>query len=82
MLEQPDAIEAAGDVIRDDHVGGLRAQLVDRLDRRARGLDLQPEAAEELRELADRLGLRMRHQGTKPTSHALHYIRRATNSER
>ena len=47
--------------------GGLRAQLVERLDRRARGLDVQPGRAEQLGELAQRLDLRVSDERAKPT---------------
>ena len=48
---------------------GCAAQLVERLDGRARGLDGEPEAAEQLGELAERLDLRVCHQGAEPAGH-------------
>ncbi len=40
-FEQAHAIERAGHLLRDDHVRGMRAELVQRLERGARGLDVK-----------------------------------------
>jgi hypothetical protein len=55
-------------------VDRLRTQLVDRLDRGARGLDHETQPAEQLGELAERFDVGVRHEGAKPASHELHYI--------
>jgi hypothetical protein len=62
------------DMVGDDDVDLLTAQLVDRLDGGARGVDDDPETAQQLGELPECLDLRMCHQSAKPPSHERHYI--------
>ena len=69
-LEHADAVERCPSTwCDDDDVRGLRAQLVERLDRRARGLDRQARRPEQLRQLAERFRLRVCDQRAEPPLH-------------
>ena len=76
-LEHADAIEVATDVMRDDHVRRLLAQLVQRLHRRSCCLDREPRGTDELGKLAECFGLGVRDERSKLPLHNHDYIRGA-----
>jgi hypothetical protein len=76
-LEHADTVETALDVMGHEHVHRVRAELVERFDRRARRLDDEAGRAEKLCELAQGFRLRMSDERTEFPLHVGHYIRGA-----